>query len=263
MSHEGASAHGDCCFTAGLTETRGVWIFYFVVWTREDVPVCTVVSAEHQQTGTRHPANIISESLIWRRKAFEWLHQYLALNELIRSCQYIFSCWKTTEECLENILRGEVTPHHVSVPFCVSIKMTKSKAIEGGGLGFILWGQFLILTCSFRCCRGAPGSSVHIVLIMGLILKGFSGEDSNNHQLGWVKWFSGGWGFKMHVCDQRAVTLNPPQIVNENTVCVGKVNEHLSSVPWPAHFKTLNPWLLPRTPIKDWSPERAGQLSLL
>lgn len=121
--------------------------------------------------------------------------------------------WAVFEQwMLENILWGEVTPHHVSVPFCVSIKMTKSKAIEGGGLGFILWGQFLILTCSFRCCRGAPGSSVHIVLIMGLILKGFSGEDSNNHRLGWVKWFWGGWGFKMHVCDQRAVTLNPPRL---------------------------------------------------
>lgn len=36
----------------------------------------------------------------------------------------------------------------------VSVKLTKSKVREGGGVGLVLLGQSVILTCSFRWLEG-------------------------------------------------------------------------------------------------------------
>lgn len=53
-----------------------------------------------------------------------------------------------------NCQKGEVALHQISLTRRVSIKMTKSKAVERVRECFILWGLALILICSFRCCRG-------------------------------------------------------------------------------------------------------------
>lgn len=50
-------------------------------------------------------------------------------------------------------------------PACVSVKLTKSKVEEKEGVGLILLGQLVILTCSFRWLEdhGKAGGGARLI----------------------------------------------------------------------------------------------------